>query len=57
LLSDGSYARGARVELDGKTYIAVDDVHIDGAGAVGVWTKVDSVTAFDDFSFGGNPPR
>jgi hypothetical protein len=27
--------------------------HITGAGAVGVWTKADSVTAFDDFSFGG----
>ena len=46
-----------RVELDGKTYIEVDDGHIDGAGAVGVWTKADSVTAFDDFRFGGNPPR
>ena len=27
------------------------------AGAVGVWTKADSLTAFDDFSFGGTPPR
>ena len=38
-----------RVSLDGKPYIAVDDAHISGAGAVGVWTKADSVTAFDDF--------
>ena len=41
-----------RVMLDGKSYIEVDDAHIGGAGAVGVWTKADSVTAFDDFVFG-----
>ncbi|HEX2829067.1 MAG TPA: family 16 glycoside hydrolase [Burkholderiales bacterium] len=41
-----------RVALDGKTYIDVKDTHIAGAGAVGVWTKADSVTAFDDFSWG-----
>jgi hypothetical protein len=40
------------VSLDGKRYIAVEDKHIAGPGAVGVWTKADSVTAFDDFSFG-----
>jgi hypothetical protein len=46
--------RGAHiaVTLDGKRYIEVDDAHITGAGAVGVWTKADSVTAFDDFSVG-----
>ena len=31
-----------------ETYV---DDHISGAGAVGLWTKSDSVTAFDDFSF------
>ena len=41
-----------RVMLDGKTYIETDDRHIAGAGAVGVWTKADSVTLFDDFSYG-----
>lgn len=41
-----------RVLLDGKGYIEFDDKHIPGAGAVGVWTKADSVTAFDDFCFG-----
>ena len=41
-----------RVLLDGKAYIEEQDDHIAGAGAVGVWTKADSVTAFDDFSFG-----
>ncbi len=40
------------VSLDGKTYINVADSHIVGAGAVGVWTKADSVTLFDDFSYG-----
>jgi hypothetical protein len=42
-----------RVSLDGKARIELDDAHIKGAGAVGVWTKADSVTAFDDFSFEG----
>lgn len=42
-----------KVALNGKTYIDMDDIHIAGAGAVGVWTKADSVTAFDNFSFGG----
>lgn len=40
------------VLLDGKAAIDVEDAHIAGAGAVGVWTKADSVIAFDDFSFG-----
>ena len=40
------------VLLNGKSVIAFEDAHITGAGAVGVWTKADSVTAFDDFSFG-----
>jgi hypothetical protein len=41
-----------RVALNGKTYIDLQDEHIKGAGAVGLWTKADSVTAFDDFSYG-----
>ena len=40
-----------RVTLDGKLYIEQDDDHIGGTGSVGLWTKSDSVTAFDDFSF------
>src|SRR5881409_1327273 len=40
------------VALDGKRYVEYDDKHIAGPGAVGVWTKADSVTAFDDFVFG-----
>jgi hypothetical protein len=41
-----------RILLDGKPYIELDDTHLAGPGAVGVWTKADSVTAFDDFAFG-----
>lgn len=42
-----------RILLDGKSYVTAEDEHIAGPGAVGVWTKADSVTAFDDFSFSG----
>jgi hypothetical protein len=41
-----------KVGLDGKSYIDIEDGHIGGSGAVGLWTKADSVTAFDDFSYG-----
>ena len=44
------------VALDGKRYIELDDTHITGSGAVGVWTKADSVTAFDDFAYGAAKP-
>jgi hypothetical protein len=44
-----------RVALDGKVTIDVEDAHIEGAGSVGLWTKADSVTAFDDFSYGPLP--
>ena len=49
--------RKIKVALDGKTYIEADDAHIAGAGAVGVWTKADSVTVFDDFSFGATAAK
>jgi hypothetical protein len=41
-----------KVFLNGKLYIDVNDKRIAGPGAVGVWTKADSNTAFDDFSYG-----
>ena len=44
--------KGIRVVLDGKPYIELEDDHIAGTGAVGVWTKADSVTLFDDFTYG-----
>ena len=46
--------RRIRILLNGKLYIEAEDDHINEPGAVGVWTKADSVTAFDDFSYG--PP-
>jgi hypothetical protein len=42
-----------KVSLDGKQTIDLEDDHISSPGAVGVWTKADSVTAFDDFFWGG----
>lgn len=41
-----------RILLDGRSYIELDDTHVTGSGTVGVWTKADSVTAFDDFAYG-----
>jgi hypothetical protein len=41
-----------KVSLNGKTYIEEKDNHITGSGAVGLWTKADSITAFDDFTYG-----
>jgi hypothetical protein len=40
------------VMLDGKKAIEWEDVTFKDAGKVGVWTKADSVTLFDDFSYG-----
>jgi hypothetical protein len=39
------------VSLDGQRSIEMDDTHIGGSGKVGVWTKADSVTVFDGFSY------
>ena len=41
------------VSLDGKKLFEVEDDTFPQAGAVGVWTKADSVTLFDDFTWGG----
>jgi hypothetical protein len=46
--------KSIKVSLDGKQYIDAEDAHIEGLGAVGVWTKADSMTTFDDFSWGGS---
>ncbi len=40
------------VTLDGKKAIEWDDETFKEAGKVGVWTKADSVTIFDDFAYG-----
>jgi hypothetical protein len=42
-----------KVVFDGKVALEATDDTFKDPGAVGVWTKADSVTAFDDFSFGG----
>ena len=39
------------VTFDGKKAIEWDDKTFTEAGMVGVWTKADSVTLFDDFTF------
>ena len=40
------------VMCDGKMALDWDDDTFKDAGKVGVWTKADSVTLFDDFSYG-----
>ena len=40
------------VTFDGKRVIEAADQSFKDAGKVGVWTKADSVTLFDDFSYG-----
>ena len=46
---------GNRFKLifDGKHLFDVEDTTFTDAGKVGVWTKADSVTLFDDFNYSG----
>jgi hypothetical protein len=39
------------VSFDGNKVIEASDDTFKNAGKVGVWTKADSVTAFDDFTY------
>ena len=41
------------VTFDGKELFKVQDATFADAGKVGLWTKADSVTVFDDFNCGG----
>ncbi len=43
--------RGERIEgyLDGEKLLETDDGTFEEAGGVGLWTKADAVTSFDDF--------
>src|SRR5207244_4032255 len=41
------------VTFDGKHLFDVEDTTFTEAGKVGVWTKADSVTLFDDFTYAG----
>lgn len=43
------------VWLDGKQAIDHEDNHITGPGAIGVWTKADSVMAFSGFRYAASP--
>jgi hypothetical protein len=40
------------VIFNGKQLFEAEDVTFTGAGKVGLWTKADSVTLFDDFTYG-----
>jgi hypothetical protein len=42
-----------KVSFDGNVVIEAEDKTFSDAGAVGVWTKADSVTLFDDFKYEG----
>jgi len=42
------FFRRACCFFDGKSYLKVADDTFSGAGRVGLWTKADAVTAFDD---------
>src|SRR6267378_1414380 len=41
-----------KLSFDGKHLFDVEDTTFTEAGRVGVWTKADSVTLFDDFTYG-----
>src|SRR6266853_179727 len=41
-----------KLSFDGKHLFNVEDTTFTEAGKVGVWTKADSVTLFDDFTYG-----
>jgi hypothetical protein len=45
------------VTYEGKQLFQVDDDTFTDAGAVGLWTKADSVTEFDNFAFGRKDPQ
>ena len=41
-----------KVSYDGKLVFEVEDATIKDAGMIGLWTKADSVTVFDDLTYG-----
>jgi hypothetical protein len=41
------------VSLNGAKVIEIEDANFADAGAIGLWTKADSVTLFDDFTWEG----
>ena len=51
----GARCEGTRftVIYNGKPLFEVDDATLTNAGMIGLWTKADSVTAFDDLTYDG----
>jgi hypothetical protein len=51
-------ASGSKFEVvfNGATLYDVEDTALGGAGKAGVWTKSDSVTAFDELTLEAQPP-
>ncbi|MBI4324291.1 MAG: hypothetical protein HY674_03420 [Chloroflexi bacterium] len=43
-----------KAQFDSKFLVEVEDATFADAGTVGLWTKADSVTAFDDFRYGNS---
>ena len=43
-----------KVIYDGKPVFEVEDASIKDGGMIGLWTKADSVTVFDDLTFGAD---
>jgi hypothetical protein len=41
-----------KVSYDGQPVFEVEDATIKDAGMIGLWTKADSVTVFDDLKYG-----
>jgi hypothetical protein len=44
------------VSLNGESLFTVDDDTFKDAGKVGLWTKADSVTSFDDLAIESHDP-
>lgn len=55
----GAQVRGERIQIfwNGAKIIDARDATFADAGKVGVWTKADSVTHFDDLSVTADRPR
>src|SRR5262249_26892453 len=51
-LAVGVHARRFKVIYNGQAMFEVEDSTFTGAGMVGLWTKADSVTLFDEISYG-----
>jgi hypothetical protein len=49
------WGRNFTVTFDGKKTLEWEDDTFREPGAVGVWTKADSITLFDDFTYGQKP--